>query len=340
MKISLKLMIFMAAVIYFACLFIPEAITLSGKNTDEKETEADLFVPGYTQKTDTPANAPFDKDLTYSILDEKSGEIFKISERDFLISTVSLELSPLTDIEALKAQAVAARSFYRYKKEENKNVEYDFVCNSEEPYIYAEKSYFENKWGESYGEYYEKIANAVDSTENEILTFEGEIACCSFFAMSGGVTLSAEEVWDTSFPYLVSVASPYDSLSPYFEAEVSFTPEEVKNAVTIYWKEAKFDFSLPYEEWFKDIRYNVSCNVKSVNICSFSVTGNEVRKAFNLRSSTFNIVYEKGVFIFKTKGYGHGVGMSQTGASYMAESGCDYREILSLYYKGTTLIKL
>ena len=158
--------------------------------------------------------------------------------------------------------------------------------------------------------------------------------------MSNGVTFSAEEVWDINLPYLISVASPYDSLSPYFETEISFTPDEVKNIAQNYWPEAEFDFSLPYEEWFKDIRYYVSCSVKSVNICSFSVTGSEIRKAFNLRSTTFDVIYENEAFTFKTKGYGHGVGMSQTGASYMAESGCDYKEILSLYYKGTTLIKI
>ncbi len=339
MKISLKLLVIMAAVIYFVCLFIPETVSLKSKK-ENKEESTELFLPGAAVINDAPASSPFDINLIYNILDEKSGEILKISERDFLISTVSLELSPLTDIEALKAQAVAARSFYRFKKEENEDKEYDFICNTDEPYIYTDRSYFENKWGENFSEYYGKISEAVDSTENEILTFEGDVACCSFFAMSNGVTFSAEEVWDMNLPYLISVASPYDSLSPYFETEVNFTPEEVKNTVKNYWPEAEFDFSLPYEEWFKDIRYNVSCSVKSVNICSFSVTGSEIRKAFNLKSTTFDIIYENETFIFKTKGYGHDVGMSQTGASYMAESGCDYKEILSLYYKGTTLIKI
>lgn len=335
MKISLKLLVFMAAVIYFVCLFIPDAVILNDKKENEKEKTTEVFIPGSIQIEAAP-----EESLVYNILDEKNGEILSLSERDFLISTVSLELSPLTDNEALKAQAVAARSFYRFKKEENKLKEYDFVCDSTEPYIYADKSYFENKWGENYSEYYAKITEAVDSTENEILIYEGDVACCSFFAMSGGVTLSAEEVWDEKIPYLISVASPYDSLSPYFENKVSFTPNEVKDIVINYWKNGNFDFSLPYEEWFKDIRYYTSSGVKSVNICSFSVTGSEVRKAFGLKSTTFDIVYENRVFTFKTKGYGHGVGMSQTGASYMAESGCDYKEILSLYYPGTTLIKL
>ena len=115
MKISLKLLVVMAAIIYFVCLFIPETVSLKSKKENKTE-KAELFVPGLAEKNSSPVNSSLDKSLIYNILDEKNGEILKVNERDFLISTVSLELSPMTNIEALKAQAVAARSFYRFKK--------------------------------------------------------------------------------------------------------------------------------------------------------------------------------------------------------------------------------
>ena len=203
-----------------------------------------------------------------------------------------------------------------------------------------DENYFEEKWGENYQEYREIIKSALKATENEVLCFEDTIACCSYYAISDGVTENAEEVWQLSYPYLIPVASPYDILSPYFETKTYFTPEEVKELLINNYPNAKFDFTIPYERWFSEITYTTSSSVKSVNICGFSVTGKEVRNIFSLRSTTFDIIYDGESFLFKTKGYGHGVGMSQTGASYMAQSGSDYREILAYYYPGTTLTKL
>ena len=332
MKISLKILVLLSAIIYFSCLMIPDIMYMEAFGSNES-AESELFVPGSSiSGIETAAETG---ELTYNILDEGTGEIIKVSERDFLISTVALELSPLVNEEALKAQAVAARSFYRYKKSTAGNGEYDFICDSEEPYTYAPLSFFEEKWGENYRDYLENIVKAVDGTENLLLTYSGEVACASYFAISNGSTENAEDVWDTSCPYLISVASPYDALSPGYESTVSISPEKAMDTAVNFWPDGNFDFSLPYESWFTDITYNSGCSVKSVNICGFSVTGREVREAFSLRSATFEVKYEDGVFLFSTRGYGHGVGMSQTGASFMAESGCDFYEILSFYYPGT-----
>ena len=329
MKVSLKLLTVLCAIIYFVCLLIPDMMVI---NLD-KEKEAEVFMPNISEQKS-------EKKGFYRLMCEESGEIIKVSERDFLISTISLEMSPLSPTEALKAQAVAARSFYRHKAASAENTDYSFTYNKSMPYIYAPIDYFKEKWGDDFEDYYILAEKAVDDTENEVLTYENEVACCSFFAMSDGVTESAEEVWDLSYPYLIPVASPYDSLSPYFERITDLSPKEVKGILLNNWQKEKFDFSLPYDKWFTEIKYNTSSSVKSINMLGFSVTGREFRTAFNLRSTTFDVNFDGENFIFKTKGYGHGVGMSQTGASYMAESGSSYKEILSHYYPGTTLIKL
>lgn len=159
--------------------------------------------------------------------------------------------------------------------------------------------------------------------------------------MSNGRTQSAEDVWGEDIPYLISVASPYDMLSGEYEKISEFSPDEVKAIATEKWGEEKFNFDLEYENWFTEIEYSLGGSVTSTNICGFSVTGNEVRAAFLLRSTTYKIEYdsEKDKFIISTKGYGHGVGMSQTGAMAMAAAGADYISILAWYYPGTQLIK-
>ena len=330
MKISLKLLVILGAVIYFICLFIPEMMVRDLETSAQKVTEAEVFTPDIALKNNSEG--------IFTLFCEENGEIIKVKERDFLIATVALEMGPLCHSEALKAQAVAARSFYRYKKALGEFENYDFSVDRSAPYVYADRKYFENKWGEEFESYVKIIANAVDSTENEIISYNGEAACCCFFSMSGGVTESSQEVFGSFYPYLVPVASPYDSLSPYFETTSSFTADEIESKLKEAFPQGNFDFSLPYNQWFSDIKYNTGCSVKSINICSYSVTGRELREALGLRSATFTVDFDGENFIIKTKGYGHGVGMSQTGALYMAQSGSSYREILSHYYPDTVLI--
>ena len=177
----------------------------------------------------------------------------------------------------------------------------------------------------------EKISSAVKETEGLVLTYESTIALAAYFPVSAGVTVEGD------LPYLISVASPYDSLSPYFEDAKSFTPEEVMEICKATWPEGRFDFDTDYEDWFSEIVFSTGSVVYSAKICGFGVTGNEVRQAFSLASSAFTVEFEEGEFVIHTRGLGHGVGMSQQGALQMAGTGASCEEILSWYYPGTVL---
>lgn len=343
MKKALKNFFILVGAIYLVIAAVPLVFYAAGSSN---ENRPGISSPFPTEKPQaSPDNAPEKSESSasdpqgaqrsaYRLKDTSTGEIVTVSEKDFLIATVGLEISPLAPEEALKAQAVAARSFYRRLSE---NDEYDFTYDSAGPYIYAEESYFKDKWGEDCDQYRQLIESAVAATDNQVLTYGGEIACTAFFAMSNGKTQSAQDVWGQDMPYLINVASPYDTLSPEYEKTVTYTPDEIKSTLTERWPDGKFDFELPYDEWFTDIEYNAGGGVYSTNICGFTVTGNEVRSAFLLRSTTYSVEYDGDKFIFKTKGYGHGVGMSQTGAIAMAADGASYEEILSWYYPGTKL---
>lgn len=345
MKKLVRRFLLLAGTIYLISALIPLTFHSSGlpeKLGTEKTTEQESLSAAAAPQA-SPQSIPADEDPeekrdTFQILDTSTGETFTLTEREFLIATVGLEVSPLSPKEALKAQAVASRTFYQRQRAMSQE-DYDFTCDSSAPYVYAPETHFQEKWGEDYEEYRSLIEEAVDETEGEILTYEGVAACTAFYAMSNGKTQSAEEIWGEDLPYLISVASPYDALSPEYETTVSYTPEEVRDTVTKQWPEATFNFDLPYDQWFTEITYYTGGSVSSTNICGFSVTGNEVRAAFLLRSTTFDIKYEEDKFVFKTKGYGHGVGMSQTGAIAMAADGSAYTEILAWYYPGTELEK-
>ncbi|MEG1426309.1 MAG: SpoIID/LytB domain-containing protein, partial [Oscillospiraceae bacterium] len=138
-------------------------------------------------------------------------------------------------------------------------------------------------------------------------------------------------------PYLRSVASPYDTLAPGYESTKKISPEEIRKKMEQRWPDARYNFDLPYSDWFSELTYTLGATVVSVKICGFSITGVEARSVFGLKSATFTVEYQDDSFLFRTKGSGHGVGMSQTGAIYMAAEGADYQEILNWYYPGTEL---
>ena len=313
-------------IIGLLCIFVMAAIVLSALCfTAEPAAEGIQSTPV------SPLPSP-DIPEGFLILDESSNEILEVPVEDFVTAAVALEMSPHVPKEALKAQAIAVRSYYLRLKWEYIALPYHFTCNSETPLVYASDTYFQELWGDEYEENMTMISDAVKATEGSILNYEDEIACAAFFPLSCGVTVEGE-----GFPYLISVASPYDSLSPYFEDEKKFTPEEVMNICSATWPKGRFNFELPYEEWFKDIVFSTGSIVYSTNICGFGVTGEEVREAFELRSASYQIEYIDDAFVFRTRGMGHGVGMSQYGAVQMASMGASCEEILAWYYPGTVL---
>ncbi len=303
------------------------ALPLPVLKTDGKADKTTLSASALAAPPVKEAYASFNIKIT------ESGEIGKIAADDYIIGVVSAEMPAAYSTEALKAQAVAAYTFACYRKAGSTD-DFDLTDNPETDQCYISKEKAYEKWGESADEYYSKISAAVKEVSGLMLSFKGDIALACYHAMSSGVTESCKDVWGSDLPYLTSVTSIGDKLNESYMVTKELSTDEVKNALSGF-KTAEGEHSA----WFSDIQKSETGRVTEIKFCGTALTGAEVSKALSLRSSNFEVSATEGGFSFKTLGYGHGVGMSQTGAEYMAKQGSSYKEILAHYYPGCELVR-
>ena len=250
------------------------------------------------------------------------GKDLYLDIESYLEGVISSEMSPAFEMEALKAQCVAARTFVVQR-----GYEVDDTTNTQ---VYRDDKQLKDIWKDNYDVYHKKIQQAVQETTGEILTYQGKPISALFFSSSCGKTANAQEYWGNKVPYLVSVDSSWDKQSEEYEKSITMSKQEFSTAL---------GFQNTVHEIEEPIRYD-SGYVKEIRIDRIVFTGREVREKLNLRSSCFTIKESKDNVVITTKGYGHGVGMSQIGAQAMAEKGKSYKQILSHYYPKTKIEKL
>lgn len=265
-----------------------------------------------------------DEDVEFLVSVNYEGEIYNMTLNDYLIGVVSCEMPALFNDETLKAGAVAARTFYMYNYLNNK----EYVAKSSDQ-CFISKEKMKDNWKENYEKYYDKISSAVINTDNEIITYNDEIIHSYYFSMSNGYTENASYVFNESKPYLVSVSSSWEKSLNSYEKELFVSKEEVKSKLNLNVND--FDITIKSR--------SESGRVHEVEVLGKVYSGIFFRKTFGLRSTDFDVNKNGEGFVFITRGYGHGVGMSQYGANMMAKEGYSYDEILSYYYKGTKLSK-
>lgn len=294
----------------------------------------------YTGRTDNhtvltadPTPTPVtETENTFRILDTANNTVLHVSEKDFLPIALLCEMSPDLPEEALKAQTVAIRTHYRRLSRMNTDSAYHFTCNTESCTVYTEKEQLCERYGDEWNSVLERAEQLCAKTENECLYYENELITAPFFAISAGSTQPNENVWSgEALPYLRGTACPSDMLHSKFTAVKTVSPEELRAAFPAV------SFSDAPEAWFSEPQLYPSGYVKEISLCGTAYTGVEVRTALSLRSAAFSVIFSDGVFQFTTHGYGHGVGMSQAGAVYLAEQGESYSDILSFFYPGTML---
>lgn len=267
---------------------------------------------------------PKQTDIVVKLKIKETNEIKKLNLEEYVIGVVAAEMPASFDVEALKAQAVASRTFVlNFIKDTN---EYDVDdTTSYQSYINQEK--MKEKWSENYYKYYQKIAEAVYKTEGEIITYNNKLIKSYYFSTSNGYTEDAITVFKTDEPYLVSVTSPEKN-------------EERKDLVLT---KKQFCEKLNLKECeeieISNQRFTESKRIESLTINNQIFTGIELRKLLNLRSTDFEIKLENNVVI-STLGYGHGVGMSQYGANKMAQNNQTYKQIIKHYYQNTEIEKI
>lgn len=263
--------------------------------------------------------------LTINVKNEDLNVSLPLEE--YLIGVVSCEMPANYNIEALKAQAVAARTFI-LNRAKNK-IKYT-VTGTTKDQCYRSNDYLKKKWNTNYNKYYNKIKKAVNETKSEVLTYKGNLISTLYFSMSNGYTENSENVFVSSKPYLVSVSSMWDKENSNFEKTISFTDKEIIRKLDI-------DDNIINE--IKIIKRFETNRVKEIKVNNHIYTGVEFRKLLDLRSTDFDIVKKDNKYYITTRGYGHGVGMSQVGANALAKEGNSYEDILKYYYKNVELIK-
>lgn len=271
-----------------------------------------------------------------SVFFSEEGATRTMELENYLTGVVCAEMPASFEKEALKAQAVAARSYAVYRIE-NQSADHpdaavctDFAhCKA-----YKELAAAQKDWGSDWGKYSEKIKQAVSETEGEILTYDGEVALAVFHSQSGGGrTENSSDVWGGDVPYLVSVESHGEENAPNFYSTAVFSFDEFKEKILSLNTQANINAPADIGEAVM----SEGGSVKSITVGGATFSGRELRTLFNLRSSCFKILADEKNVRFEVTGYGHGVGMSQYGANTMASEGYDYRQILTHYYSGTEI---
>lgn len=280
------------------------------------------------RKNETNFNLPKKDEVLVKLKNVDNNEVTNILLEEYVIGVVAAEMPASFNEEALKAQAIAARTYAYYKIIHN-NGDYDLVTDiSDQGYITKEE--MQEKWKADYNYYYEKIKNAVKETENEIITYNDEVILSYYFAMSNGYTEDSSLVFEEE-PYLESVESSWDNdtLNNY-QVDTTFNKEDFCNLLNIKCQNITIG----------KITRSKTNRVNTIVINNQEFDGTEFRHLLGLRSTDFNITIENNVINITTFGYGHGVGMSQYGANGMAKEGYKYQEIINYYYKDTEISKI
>ena len=299
-----------------------------------------LFPPVYTYIKYGKYQKPTpESEEIISVYIHTEDKVVEKKKNQYLKEVVSAEMPADFHIEALKAQAVAARSYLDSRRnaykisgipEEHKGAE---ICTNPthcKAWISQEKRM--ELWAEDANENWEKISLAVDETAGQIITYNDEVISAVFHSTSSGKTESSKDVWGGERPYLVSVESPGDLYSPKYKSEKTVTLEEFKKIISDNIENVDFN-----KELIGEIRRSDAGGIITVSVGGVEIKGSQLRSLFDLRSANINININGDTVHFDVTGYGHGVGMSQYGANYLANEGKSYIDILKTYYQGVEI---
>lgn len=337
-------------------IFILPLMVVGGKSADIQPDDGEVKRPddaieaaGPTKIEDKESKAPsedggqsvgtatlYDDEVTVRV--SHNGKIMSMSLRSYLLGVVAAEMPAYYPLEALKAQAVAART-YTYsrmiaaKAGKQAHNGADVCTDPAHCKAYIDWEERQAEWEDAgRSDYSEKIVSAVDSTSGEIIIYDDQPIVAVFHAASAEYTENAGDVWGTDVPYLRSVRSPEGA---DYNKKITFTTEEFRDLLEETYPEAQL--SDEPENWFGEVIYTEAGGVSSIVVGGVKISGKDMRKIFGLPSANFEIDVRKNRITFDTKGYGHGVGMSQYGARALALKGMDHEDILLWYYTDVSI---
>ena len=278
-----------------------------------------------------------DRDVTLTIQDGDTTEQMTLER--YLTGVVRGEMPASFEMEALRAQAAAERSYVYYqlaagRKDAHPDADFctDHTCCS----AYLSETTAREKWGGDFAPWNTRVEQAVSDTDGQVVLYNGRPILAVFHSSSAGRTAAAGDVWSGDLPYLVSVDSPEgEETVPNYYSTVTFTAAEAKEKLLAAHPELKL--SGTPDRWFGAAAENGSGRVETVSVGGTDIEGTELRRIFGLRSACFTVAADSESVTFRVTGYGHGVGMSQYGANQLAREGKTWQEILEWYYTGATV---
>lgn len=331
------IVLFMLIFCTFAIPIIFTKNTVSGKianNTNEttENTTEEIQMIDYNYKQ-------YD---TIKLLHADTGEIEELPLDTYLLGVVSAEMPANFEQEALNAQALVARTYtiYSIVHSGGKHGEADICDDSGCCQAWISKEDRMARWDEAQREdNWRKIEIAVNTTAGKIITYNGEVIDAFFHSNSGGTTEAPVNVWGgTNYPYLQSVETAGEDAYSQYSSEVVLTKEEFQNKILA--KHSDFTIDYSQTDCIQILEYTESGRIKTIKIGNLNLSGVEVRTLLGLRSANFEVSLDGDNIKFSVKGYGHGVGMSQTGADSMAKQGSNYEEIVKHFYTGVEITEM
>ena len=291
------------------------------QNVVQSSYEIDSVTNDSNVKIDNSIEGEVDNNIYVSL--RRGGVVSKVELEEYVIGVVGAEMPASFSLDALKAQAIIART-YALKANQRGIV----LSDNESSQSYKSDDQLHSMWGSSFDLYFNKVRDAVLSTKGMYLSYNGDFIDAVYHSTSNGKTESSINVWGNYYPYLVSVDSGYDSFNSSFEKKVSFSYSELSN---------KLGFDINSDSSFIVLDRTDGDRVKSISIDGHIFSGIEVRSILGLRSADFDIEKNLDGVSITTRGYGHGVGLSQYGANGMALNGFSYIDILKHYYSGVSI---
>lgn len=320
----------------FICFIFPALLTKREKETSSEVNNIEI---NDTSKVEENAQSQYEykKYGTIKLFHQKTGEVEEVNLDTYLCNVVSAEMPADYEKEALKAQAVVARTYTIYKIENKKHDNADICDSSTCCQAWVSKETRLERWEESKREEnWNKIEQCVNETKGKIVTYDGKPINAFFHANSGGTTELPVNVWGGSgLPYLQVVQTAGEEGYTQYNSEVILGEDELINKLKTKYEDIQINFA--DEQDIKILEYTDSNRVKTVKFGNHEISGVETRTLLGLKSTNFQITREDGKVKFTVKGYGHGVGMSQTGADTIAKQGSSYEDIIKHFYVGVEI---
>lgn len=322
------LLLLLAAAAPFLCLlplFAPSGGTDSAGSSSSSPSEAPQ-----DREEETPHTAP----QPILLWDDAAGEALSVSAKEYLMGAAACEMPPDWPEEAILAQMVASHSWALYQLEHSDQSDSAITVNSAQCSGWTTAQVLQSRWGEDFDARWEHLSQLAEEVLCDLVLYDDAPAAACYHAISAGHTQASQRVWVEALPYLQGVDSAWDKNAEDFEVSVQYDAQQVSDALYAY---LGIEVSGNPDSWVGGTTWDDAGYVDTIEICGQSVSGTELRSALSLRSACFAIAWQDGEFTVTTRGYGHGVGLSQEGARAMAAGGASWQDILSYYFPGTRL---